>query len=59
MLGLITLLPESKIENYDQTDEITIGLQSSSSAKKNQKITLVMGSDDNAVTTSVYHFKKI
>ncbi len=58
MGGLITLLPESKIENYDQTDEITIGLQSSTSAKKNQKITLVMGSDDNAVITSVLTFQE-
>ncbi|GAH70553.1 unnamed protein product, partial [marine sediment metagenome] len=51
MVGLITLLPESKIENYDQNDEINIGLQSSTSIKKNQKITLVMGSDDEAVIT--------
>lgn len=58
MVGLITLLPESKIENYDQTDEINIGLQSSTSTKKNQEITLVMGSDDEAVITSVLAFQE-
>ena len=55
MVGLITFLPESKIENYDQTDESNIGLQSSTS---NQKITLVMGSDDDAVITSVLTFQE-
>jgi len=58
MVGLITLLPESKIENYDQTDEINVGLQSSTSTKKNQEITLVMGSDDEAVITSVLAFQE-
>ncbi len=58
MVGLITLLPESKIENYDQNNEINIGLQSSTSIKKNQKITLVMGSDDEAVITSVLAFQE-
>ena len=55
MVSLITLLPESKIENYDQNDEINIGLQSSTS---NQKITLVMGSDDEAVITSALTFQE-
>jgi len=55
MVGLITLLPESKIENYEQTDEINIGLQSS---RSNQKITLVMGSDDEAVITSALTFQE-
>ena len=58
MVGLITLLPESKIENYDQNDEINIGLQSSTSTKKNQEITLMMGSDDDAVITSILAFQE-
>ena len=58
MVGLITLLPESKIENYEQTDEINLGLQCSTSTTKNQKITLVMGSDDDAVITSVLTFQE-
>jgi len=58
MVGLITFLPESKIENYDQNNEINVGLQSSTSTKKNQIITLVMGSDDNAVITGALIFQE-
>ena len=55
MIGMIPLVPGSKMKTTNQNDGFNIGLQSSSS---NQEITLVMGSDDNAITTGILAFQE-
>ncbi len=55
MIGMIPLVPGSKMKTTNQNDGINIGLQSSTS---NQEITLVMGSDDNAITTGILAFQE-
>ncbi|KKM78611.1 hypothetical protein LCGC14_1358250 [marine sediment metagenome] len=55
MIGMIPLVSGSKMKTTNQNDGFNIGLQSSSS---NQEITLVMGSDDNAITTGILAFQE-